>query len=82
MSLEPVLIDGAWRQADTPAGEFSAIDPATRTASRETYPVSSFNDVARACRAAGEAVAALRAVSIRLPNVSITPLDWPVVPEV
>ena len=27
MSLEPVLIDGEWRQAEHPAGEFSAVDP-------------------------------------------------------
>jgi 2,5-dioxopentanoate dehydrogenase len=63
MSLEPVLIGGEWRSAENPAGEFSAVDPATKAASSETYPVSSFDDVARACRAAGEAVAALRAVS-------------------
>ena len=30
MSLEPVLIDGEWRQAEHPAGQFPAVDPATK----------------------------------------------------
>jgi len=62
MSLEPVLLAGEWRRAENPAGQFHAVDPATRAPSREAYPVSSFDDVTRACRAAEEAVAALRAV--------------------
>ncbi len=63
MSLEPVLIGGEWRQADNPAGEFPAVDPATRAASAETYPVSSADEVEQACRAALEAAAALRSCS-------------------
>jgi alpha-ketoglutaric semialdehyde dehydrogenase len=62
MSLEMVLIDGRWRQAENPAGEFSAVNPATKAASRQRYPVSGFDDIARAVRAALEAVEALRAV--------------------
>jgi hypothetical protein len=54
MSLEPVLIGGKWRQSEHAAGEFQAVDPATKAASREIYPVSSSGDVERACEAAGE----------------------------
>jgi NADP-dependent aldehyde dehydrogenase len=61
--LEPVLIAGEWRKAENPAGAFSAVNPSTKTALAERYPVSSFDDVARACHAAEEAVAALRMVA-------------------
>ena len=63
MTLEPVLIDGEWREADRPAGQFRAVDPASKALSREAYPVSGSGEVERACLAAGEAVAALRAVA-------------------
>jgi 2,5-dioxopentanoate dehydrogenase len=60
--LEPVLIDGEWRQASSPAGAFSAVDPSTREPLEERYPVSGIHDVERASAAAQDAVAALRAV--------------------
>jgi 2,5-dioxopentanoate dehydrogenase len=60
--LEPVLIDGEWRQAHNPAGGFSSVDPATKVVSSQVYPVSGFDDVERACRAGREAAAALRVV--------------------
>ena len=63
MTLEKVLIDGEWRGAENPAGEFSAVNPATKAVSAQRYPVSSFDDVAQAIRAGSEAVEALRAVS-------------------
>ena len=63
MYLEPVLIDGEWRQSESPAGQFQAVDPATKAESKELYPVSGNDEVERACRAAGEAVAALRVVA-------------------
>ncbi len=62
MSLEKVLIDGQWREADQPAGRFSAVDPASGTTCSRTFPVSGPADVERACLAAGEAVAALRGI--------------------
>ena len=62
MSLEPVLVDGAWREAEEPAGRFQSVDPSTRTESREHYPVSSAGEVERACRAAFAAAAAMRAL--------------------
>ena len=63
MYLEPVLINGEWRQSEHPAGQFQAVDPATKAASREIFPVSSSDEMERACQAAGEAVAALRVVA-------------------
>ncbi len=62
MHPEPILIDGQWRQAEKPAGGFSAVDPATGSACSRTFPVSGPADVERACRAAGDAVAALRGI--------------------
>jgi NADP-dependent aldehyde dehydrogenase len=59
-SLEPVLIDGEWRPARNPAGGFSAVDPATKTADPHVYPVSGLDDVEHTCRAAASAAAALR----------------------
>ena len=52
MLLQPVLIDGAWRESENPAGRFQSVDPSTRAASSEQYPVSGASDVERACRAA------------------------------
>ncbi len=60
--LEPVLIDGEWRQSANPAGAFTAVDPSTRQPLAERYPVSGIDDVERASAAALEAVVRLRAV--------------------
>ena len=63
MPLEKVLIDGEWRDAENPAGRFSAVDPATGIPCSREFPVSGLDDVERACRSAVEAVAALRAMA-------------------
>ncbi len=60
MDLQPVLIDGAWRDSEAPAGRFQSVDPSTRAASSEYYPVSGAGEVERACQAAFTAAAALR----------------------
>ena len=60
--LEPVLIDGEWRPARNPTGGFSAVDPATKAAASQVYPVSGLDDVEDACHAGAAASAALRAV--------------------
>jgi NADP-dependent aldehyde dehydrogenase len=57
----PVLIAGEWRPAKNPAGTFAAVDPATKAPLPDLYPVSSGDDVALACQAGLEAVAALQA---------------------
>jgi len=62
MSLQPVLINGEWRASDT-VGEFEAINPSTKTALPETYPVSSAAEVEAAIHAGYEAAVALRAMS-------------------
>ena len=63
MPLEPVLVDGEWRQSEHPAGTFHAVDPATKIESAEAYPISSALEVERAVAAAAEAAAELRAVA-------------------
>jgi 2,5-dioxopentanoate dehydrogenase len=60
MFLQPVLIDGAWRESEEPAGRFHSVDPSTRAPSSEHYPVSGAGEVERACQAAFTAAAALR----------------------
>jgi len=62
MSLQPVLINGEWRVSDA-VGEFEAINPSTKTALPETYPVSSATEVEEAIRAGYAAAVALRAMS-------------------
>jgi NADP-dependent aldehyde dehydrogenase len=63
MTLQPVLIAGKWRQANSPAGSFRAMNPTTKTPMPEEYPVSSAADVEAAIQAAYEAVVALRSIS-------------------
>jgi NADP-dependent aldehyde dehydrogenase len=64
VALEPVLVAGEWRQASGPAGHFAAVDPATKTALPDTYPISGHADVAGALRAGAEAVVALREIPV------------------
>src|SRR5271165_1036335 len=64
MQLEPVLIAGQWRQADGRGGSFQAVDPATKTALPEAFPVSGDDDVVAAIRAGEEAAVALRALPV------------------
>jgi hypothetical protein len=61
LSLEPVLIAGAWTSATDPSGEFTAFDPTTKAPLTARYPISSAADVERVFAAAGGAVAARRA---------------------
>ncbi len=65
MTLQPVLIAGAWRQSVGSPGTFSAVDPTTRTPLPDVYPVSSLEEVNAACEAGGAAAAALRAMDDR-----------------
>lgn len=63
MSLQPVFIAGEWRQAANPVDSFNAVNPATKTALKECYPVSGMEDVKAALEAAHAAAADLRTVS-------------------
>ena len=59
MTLQPVLIAGEWRIAQS-AGSFHAVNPTTGEPLPGEYPVSSWNDCDSALSAATEAAAALR----------------------
>jgi alpha-ketoglutaric semialdehyde dehydrogenase len=59
MPTHPVLIAGQWRAA-TATGTFRAENPATGEALPHEYPVSAWEDVDTALRAASEAMPALR----------------------
>ena len=61
--MEPVLIAGEWREPETPTGAFQAVDPTTKAALPEKYPVSGPSDVRHAFDAAERAVVALSEVS-------------------
>jgi NADP-dependent aldehyde dehydrogenase len=61
-TLQPVLIDGQWKQAQSPAGTFSAVNPATKTQLKDIYPISSFTEVELALAAGHQAVTELRSV--------------------
>ena len=63
MSLQPILVAGQWCQAKNPSGAFSAVDPESKTALAESYPVSGMDDVTLACEAAYQAACDLRSVS-------------------
>ena len=60
LNLHPVLIAGEWQPADRPVGTFTATNPATRTPLPDKYPVSSVDEVDRACVAGHAAATALR----------------------
>jgi len=62
MQPKPVLIAGAWRPADNPAGTFQSMNPATSELLPDVYPVSSMADVDAACAAGASAVETLRAL--------------------
>ena len=64
----PVLIAGEWRPAKNPVGTFTAFDPTTRMPLPQSYPISSAEDVAQACQAGLDAVAALRAMGDEAPE--------------
>lgn len=57
-SLANVLIDGEWRPV-TPAGSFTAVNPVTREALPEAYPVSAWSYIDRALDASARAFAEL-----------------------
>jgi NADP-dependent aldehyde dehydrogenase len=62
MTLEPILIDGKWRQADS-NGSFKAENPARRQATDAEYPISSWDDCSTALGAAANAAVDLAAVA-------------------
>ncbi len=55
MSVQPVLINGKWRQANHKAGTFHAMSPATGEKLPEEYPISDWADCDAALAAAAAA---------------------------
>jgi len=62
IQLQPVLIDGQWRESQN-AGSFQASNPATREKLSETFPVSSWTDCDAALSAAVSAFRDMRKLS-------------------
>ena len=60
MSVQPVLVAGAWRASTDQVSTFSAFDPATGATLPEVYPVSGLAEVNAACEAGKAASIALR----------------------
>jgi alpha-ketoglutaric semialdehyde dehydrogenase len=60
LTVQPVLIAGAWRQSTHLISTFTADDPATGQALPEVYPLSGLNEVNEACEAGKAAAVALR----------------------
>ena len=63
MTVQPILINGEWRDATNPTDTFQAKNPATRKPLDHEYPVSGFDDLQTMLEAAQEAVVALRDVA-------------------
>ncbi len=62
MALQPVLINGEWRQSKLPVDSFSAINPMTKTPLPDWYPVSSEAEAIEALEAAQACVDALESM--------------------
>ncbi|AFZ69481.1 aldehyde dehydrogenase (NADP(+)) [Deinococcus peraridilitoris] len=60
--LQPVLINGAWRDATRPSASFTASNPTTGENLSDTYPVSEVEDVEAALQASWEAAELLRSL--------------------
>ncbi len=63
MPIQPVLINGSWREPKSPIGHFQSITPETGVAQAERYPISSFTDIELALSASYWAVKELKSVS-------------------
>jgi NADP-dependent aldehyde dehydrogenase len=59
MTLQPVLVNAAWREALSPVGTFQAVNPSTGTRLIDIYPISSYGDVEEALKAGHAAASAL-----------------------
>ncbi len=62
MTLQPILIDGQWRQDRAPEGSFRAANPATKELLSEEYPVSGIGEIEVALEASHRAIEDLRSM--------------------
>jgi alpha-ketoglutaric semialdehyde dehydrogenase len=60
MALQPILIDGQWRQDRAPEGSFRAVNPARKELLLDEYPVSGFEEIEFALEAAHGTIRELR----------------------
>ncbi|MGB8951403.1 MAG: aldehyde dehydrogenase (NADP(+)) [Candidatus Aminicenantales bacterium] len=63
MSLQPVLINGVWRQSLSPMGSFSPVNPANKISLTDHFPISNFEEAETALQAGKKAACALRSCS-------------------
>jgi len=63
MALQPVLINGEWRQSKSD-GSFQAVNPTEKQKMPQEFPVSSLEEVEEALQAGYEAAAALRSMPV------------------
>ncbi len=59
MSIQPVLIDGQWRSSSGTTS-FQSVNPATRAALADEYPVSPWEEIERAVASAADAARSIR----------------------
>ncbi|MFC1493941.1 aldehyde dehydrogenase (NADP(+)) [Thermodesulfobacteriota bacterium] len=62
MEYQKVLITGEWREPESPAGHFNAVNPASKQALPENYPVCGEEDILEAIQAGKEAAVELRII--------------------
>jgi NADP-dependent aldehyde dehydrogenase len=60
--MQPVLIAGEWREAKSPAGTLTPVNPSKKEQLPDNYPVSGWEDVELALRAGQQAVEELRSM--------------------
>jgi NADP-dependent aldehyde dehydrogenase len=63
MALQPVLINGEWRQSKND-GAFQAVNPTEKKSMPQEFPVSNMEEVEEALQAGYEAVVALRSIPV------------------
>ncbi len=57
MTLQPILIEGQWRAAEAPDGDFQAFNPATGATLDDNFPISNWNEIETMLHAAQAAMA-------------------------
>jgi NADP-dependent aldehyde dehydrogenase len=63
MDFQPILIDGEWRAAQDPEGQFQADNPQTGKPLDDVFPISSLAEIEVMLRAAQQAMLEIRALS-------------------
>ncbi|MFC2169386.1 aldehyde dehydrogenase family protein [Acidobacteriota bacterium] len=64
MTLQPVLINGEWKQTHEAVDSFTATNPATESPLSDQYPVSGFSDIIQALEAGYRAMVELPSLPV------------------